>query len=160
MADEIRIEWTGLNELIRELDGFYPLFMNYLKDGMKDYSLHVESGARALAHRYGGDLEESIVAAAVAERNGMIIGSVGSNLAYAWKRHETPYRMGSKGDLYDAGIKIKDYYINSLGQRSRQKATWRGQLPGRKFLERAVVATEEDFWTMCNEALDQAMGGY
>lgn len=160
MADDIQIQWEGLTELIAFLDGFEDLLKANLKLGLTDHSLQVETGARALAHRYGGDLEESILAAAIAENNGMLIVSVGSNLAYAWKRHETPYRMGSKGDLHDGGITIKDYYISSRGERTRNKASWRGQMPGRKFLERAVVATEDDFWTMCEDALDQSLGGY
>lgn len=156
--DVIGIDIEGMDEFIRMLEEAEDLFMKNLKLGMREYSLLVETGGRALAQRYGGDLEESIIAAAVAVENGMVIGEVGSNLIYAWRRHEEPYRSG-RHPLYDNGIKIEDYYVNGLGRRSYQKRSWKGQLPGRKFLERAVVATEPDFLEMCERVLDVTLRG-
>lgn len=161
MDDVIRIQWEGLDDIeaaFADLDG---LFLRNLKAAVEDYSFLVEEGGRALAQRYGGDLEESIIMAAVSVQAGMVIGSVGSNLVYAWRRHEEPYRMG-KHPLYDAGIKIEDYYKDGLGRRSRSapKGTWKGQMPGRKFLERAVVATEDEFEMMCARALERTLGGF
>lgn len=155
--DVLRIEWDGL-DIANEFDDMDSLFMRNLLKGMTKYSFLVEEGGRALAQRYGGDLEESIIAAAVAVRHGMVIGSVGSNLAYAWRRHEEPYRMG-KHPLYDAGIKIEDYYKNGLGRRTTAKGTWRGQIPGRKFLERAVAATEDEFEQIMADVLEKTLGG-
>lgn len=157
MADFIRFDTTEIAQWVRYLDDIGRVFDRVLADEMKEYSLLVETGARALAQRFGGELEESIVAASVAVKNGMVIGEVGSNLVYAWARHETPYRMG-KHPLYDRGIKLNDYYINGLGRRTRTKGKWRGELPGRKFLERAVIATEADFAEMANRALERALG--
>ena len=155
--DFIHIEWTGLAELEQYFADLDQVFLNYLKEEMQDYSLLVETGARALAQRFGGDLEESIVAAAASIKNGQVIGEVGSNLVYAWRRHEEPYRAG-KHPLYDRGIKIDDYYKDGLGKRTRRKGTWRGQMPGRKFLERAVIATEAEFLGAAERALERAMG--
>lgn len=158
MADFIRIEMYGLTEFAEGFENLEAVFLRHLADEMKDYSLLVETGARALAQRYGGDLEESIVAAQVAVRNGLVIGEVGSILVYAWRRHEEPYRPG-KHPLYDAGIKVDDYYKNGLGRRTRTKTSWRGQMPGRKFLERAVIATEEEFYEMIGNAMEKALRG-
>lgn len=160
MAEVIRFEWEGLDELLGMLEGADDLLVENMKSGMDEYSLLVEEGGRALAQRFGGDLEESIVMARASYESGMVIGSVGSNLIYAWRRHEEPYRMG-KFPLYHRGIKIEDYYQNGLGRRSvlSPKGQWKGQMPGRKFLERAVIATETDFYNMCDGVLDATVRG-
>lgn len=158
MADAFQIEWHGLAEFGQDLGDLRESFLAYIESGMTEYSLLVESGSRALAHRYGGDLEESLIAANVAVRNGLVVGSVGSVLVYAWRLHERQPRNGT-GTLYDNGIVIAGYYVNGLGRRTRDKASWKGQMPGRKFLERAVVATEEDFYRIMNRALERAIGG-
>lgn len=158
--DVLRIDWTGLDDLEDLFEDMDGLFLRNVLKGMKEYSFLIEEGGRALAQRFGGDLEESIIAAAVAIKNGMVIGSVGSNLVYAWERHEAPYRMG-KHPLYHRGIKIEDYYVDGLGERSRKspKGQWRGELPGRKFLERAVAATEDEFEEIMAEVLEKTIGG-
>lgn len=154
----MQVEWTGLKELVDFYGSLETAFDRELKKEMKDYVLLVETGARALAHRYGGDLEESIIAAEVAVKNGMVIGEVGSNLVYAWRRHEEPYRRG-KHPLYDNGIRIDNYYKDGLGARTRGKSSWRGQMPGRKFLSRTVTITEADFAAGMSNALKRALGG-
>lgn len=154
----ISIQWTGLKELANYFGELEAAYIYEIKDAMTEYSLLVETGARALTHRYGGDLEQSIVAAEVALQNNLIIGSVGTNLVYAWWIHEKPY--GRKiNDLYDNGYHEKDYYVYGRGRRTREKAYWRGQMPGRKYLERAVAVTEEDFFLLMERARDRAVGG-
>lgn len=155
-GNSVTFEWVGFDRFIDDLDQMEATFEQYVRQAMGDYTLLVESGARSLAFRYGGDLEDSITAAAVAVQNGMVIGNVGTNLIYAWRLHEKPY--GRKMyDLNDNGITIKNYYIGGRGQRTRQKSTWRGQIPGRKFLERAVIATEDEFYQLMGEAYDRAL---
>lgn len=155
-SDSVVFEWHGMDNFIGDLDEMEQSFQSFVSTGMERYSLLVESGARALAFRFGGDLEQSIIAANIAVRNGMVIGNVGTNLVYAWRLHEKPY--GNKiGDLHDNGIKIRGYYIGGRGRRTREKAKFRGQVPGRKFLERAVDATEEEFYILMNEAYARAL---
>lgn len=156
--DGIFIEWTGLAELESYFGELEENAIEELIKGMEEYSLLVETGARALTHRYSGDLEQSIVAAAVAFENNMIIGEVGTNLVYAWWIHEKPY--GTKiNDLYDNGYYEKDFYVHGRGRFTREKAYWRGEMPGRKYLERAVAVTEGDFNEIMGRALDRALGG-
>lgn len=155
-GNRVTFEWHGFANLIDDIDAIQNSFIGYVMRGMEQYSLVVEEGARHLAFRYGGDLESSIVAAAVAVRSKLVIGSVGTNIAYAWRLHEKPH--GNKiGDLHDNGITIKGYYIGGRGRRTREKASWKGQMPGRKFLERAVVATEDEFYEIMEDAYGQAL---
>lgn len=154
MAEEdiFEITWSGLDEFSAELQGLYAEMQNELVTQMKNYLNLVEEGAKALAFRFGGDLEQSIIAMPVKIDGHNVKGSVGTNMIYAWRLHERPYKTG-KRDLHDNGIRIPDYYINSRGKRTRDKQKWRGQLPGRKYLERAIVATEEEFTGFMEEVL-------
>lgn len=158
MADFIDIEWDGLNELEQLFGDMDDLLTHNLKVGMKDFSLLVETGSRKLAQRYEGELERSLIAAKVNVVAGLVIGEVGSNLVYAFRRHEEPYRSG-KHPLYDAGIKREDWYKNGLGRRTRQKSAWKGQMPGRKFLERAVIALEPEFEQIFDLVMDATLRG-
>lgn len=156
--DFMNIEWDGLDELATLFGDMDDLMVHNLKAAMTDYTLLVETGARKLAQRYEGNLMRSIIAGPVSATAGLVTGSVGTNLVYAWRRHEEPYRRG-KHPLYDAGIKIEDYYKDGLGRKTRQKSSWRGQMPGRKFLERAVNVTEIDFEDIFDAALEATLRG-
>lgn len=156
MANNIQFEWEGLGNFMSDLTLMAADMQNEIEKGMEEISLEVETGARALAHRYGGTLEQSIVAAGVAFQNGIFITSVGTNLVYAWKLHERVPKPGER-DLHDNGITIRGYYVNGLGQRTRNKGQWRGQMPGRKFLERAVDELEDDFYDIMNEVYDRIL---
>lgn len=158
MANHLDIEWDGLRELEELFGEMDDLLVRNMKAGMQEYDLLVETGARKLAPRYEGELMRSIIAGNVVVYGGLVVGTVGSNLSYAWRRHEEPYRRG-KHPLYDNGIKRRDWYINGRGQRTRQKSSWRGHLPGRKFLENAVIATEGDFEDIFDEVLDATLRG-
>lgn len=160
MADffNIDIEWDGLGELIELFGELDALMKKNLEAGMTDYTLLVEVGSRKLAHRYEGELMRSLIAGRVSANAGLVTGSVGSNLVYAWRRHEEPYRRGEH-PLYDAGIKIPKYYKDGLGRKTRQKSSWRGAMPGRKFLSRAVTLTERDFEEIFAEVLDATLRG-
>lgn len=155
-GSSVTFEWHGMDNFIGDLDEMEESFKSFVSTGMERYSLLVESGGRALAFRYGGDLEQSIIAANIAVRNGMVIGNVGTNLIYAWRLHEQPYGRKIR-DLYDNGIRIRGYYVLGRGRRTRDKVSFRGQVPGRKFLERAVDATEEEFYILMNEAYARAL---
>lgn len=158
MADEFNIHIDGLDEFIAAFAGADAKFLDLVMNGMNTYATLVETGGTALAQRFSGELEESIKASAAAIENGMVVSSVGSNLVYAWIRHEQPYRPGTH-DMYDRGVRFEKYYLNGRGRRTHNKAKWRGQVPGRKYLERAVTVTEGDFEAIFLRALDDLLGG-
>lgn len=154
----IQVEWDGLDEFVSKIDKLEKKLMDEIEEEMKIYSLLVETGAKALAFRFSGDLEESIVSEPIKRSGNIVIGAVGSNLVYAWIRHEAPYSSGTR-DMYDNGAKFSKYYLNGRGQRTRAKSTWRGEIPGRKYLERAVVRTENDFEQAMTRAMERALEG-
>lgn len=154
----IQVEWDGLDNFVKKLDKLEKKLMDEIEEEMKIYSLLVETGARALAFRFSGDLEESIVSEPIKRRGNIVIGAVGSNLVYAWIRHEAPYTPGTR-DMYDNGVKFSKYYLNGRGRRTHRKAKWRGEIPGRKYLERAVVRTEDDFEEAMARAMERALEG-
>lgn len=161
MADGFgfQIDIQGLADMEQQLEGMTDDFERNLSDGMNEYGMLLEEGARSLSHRDGGQLESSIDFYSLTKNGGVMEGSVGSDLKYALKRHEEPYKIGTTHNKYDAGVKEVDYYVDSLGRRTRQQPAWRGLKPGRKYVERAVVATEEDFEEVLAEALDKTLRG-
>ncbi|WP_040850938.1 HK97 gp10 family phage protein [Planococcus halocryophilus] len=148
----------GLAAFEKSLKDMEKDFKRNAQAGMVEYSTLAEEGSKSLAPRDSGDLETSIQSQPVAWKGDVIEGSVGSNLSYALRRHEAPERLEER-DKYDNGIREADYYKDGKGRRTRQKATWRGQMPGRKYIERAVVATEEEFEQIMAEALEKTLGG-
>lgn len=143
----------------QQLEGMTDQFNKNLSDGMTEYGMLLEEGARSLSHRDGGQLEASIDFYSLEKNGNVVQGSVGSDLKYALKRHEAPYKLGTVNDKYDNGVKEVGYYVDSLGRRTRQQPAWRGLKPGRKYVERAVVATEDDFEDILAEALDKTLRG-
>ncbi|OAK70094.1 HK97 gp10 family phage protein [Lederbergia galactosidilytica] len=156
--DGFYLEWHGLDELIEELEGMEREFEKNIQQGMKKYSTLAEEGTRALAPRDSGDLESSMTLKIPYIEGSKIVGGIGSNLAYALRRHEEPYRYGIH-DKYDNGVKFPNYYVYGKGRRTLQKPSWRGEKPGRKYLERAIVATEKDFVKIMADALEQTLRG-
>lgn len=148
----------GLAEFENSLKDMEKDFKRNVEVGMREYSLLAEEGSKSLAPRDSGDLEASIQAGPIAWKGDTVESSVGSNLSYALRRHEAPDKSGER-DKYDNGVKEEGYYADGKGRRTRQKATWRGQMPGRKYIERAVVATEEEYEQIMAEALSKTLGG-
>lgn len=156
--DGFSIEWDGLDEFIDELEGMEKEFVANVEKGMAKYGMLAEEGSRALVHRDSGDLETSISFGKPKREGGNIVVEGGSNLAYALRRHEERVRRGYH-DKYDAGVKYPRYYFNGRGERTQQKPTWRGEVPGRKFMERAIKVTETEFDKIMAEALEKTLGG-
>ena len=154
-----QIDIRGLADMEQQLEGMTEDFERNLSDSMNEYGMLLEEGARSLSHRDGGQLEASIDFYSLTKKGGVMEGSVGSDLKYALKRHEDPYKLGTTRDKYDAGVKETDYYVDGLGRRTRQQPAWRGLKPGRKYVERAVVATEDEFEEILAEALDKTLRG-
>lgn len=155
--DEIvRVEFEGLEELRRMFETMPQRFEELLIEEMTRYAMLLEEGTKALAPKDKGDLEDSINFSRP-QRDGQGVSfEGGSNLEYALRRHEEPYRNG-KHPYYDNGAKFPDYYQNGRGARTRSKGSWRGEKAGRKYLERAVNLTEQDWNDMLERVLERCL---
>lgn len=156
--DEVQIVWEGLKEFSNEIGKMDKQMEKNLLDAMKEYIMLAEEGAKALAPRDSGDLEESIQFKPPTIQGDKVVSEGGSNLAYALRRHEEPYGSGF-GDKYDNGLLVVKYYTDGKGIRTLQKPSWRGEQPGRKYLERAVAITEDEFEKIMAKALEKTLGG-
>lgn len=156
---DLSIEFDGLDEMVQTYDNMIDAIDNRLGAGLNEYAALVEEGAKALTFKDYGDLEESIHAEPAKWKGGdRLEASVGTNLEYALRLHEQPYKPGTR-PKYDRGIKIDDYYIDGRGRRTRNRRNWRGQPPGRKFISRAVDVTEDDFREIMTEAYRDVLRG-
>ncbi|MBP3950338.1 HK97 gp10 family phage protein [Bacillus suaedae] len=151
------IEWEGLEELDEEFAKMESRFREILVEEYTQYGLLVEEGAKSLVHHDQGDLEDSIHFNKAEVTGDEVIVQGGSNLKYALKRHEAPYRMGVH-DKYDNGAKFPNYYVGGRGRGTHAKPSWRGYKPGRKYLENAIKATEKDFDKMNTRILKRTYG--
>jgi hypothetical protein len=157
-GDFLRIEWDGLEELEQLFDEMEDNFMRILEEEYTQYGMLVEEGTKALAPHDEGDLEDSInFGHAVPEGSGVSVEG-GSNAKHALKRHERPYRSG-RHPKYENGSKFPDYYVNGRGEGTRSKRSWRGQMPGRKYLLNAINATERDYEKMLDRILERTLEG-
>ncbi|WP_339233815.1 HK97 gp10 family phage protein [Oceanobacillus sp. FSL W7-1281] len=156
--DEISIVWDGLQEFSKELDGMTKELEKNLMEAMTEYLKLVEEGAKALVHYDEGELEQSLTTKGPRREGDRVVGEIGSNLTYAFRRHEEPYRYGVR-DKYDNGVRTPNYYVYGRGRETLKKPKWRGQAPGRKYLENAVVLTEDDYEKIMAKALEKTLGG-
>ena len=155
--DFIRIEWEGLDQLAESIERAEQDIDRILLEEYTGYGLLVEQGAKALAPHDEGDLEASIhFDPATATLNGVQVEG-GSNAKHALIRHERPYSERTH-NKYSNGAKFPDYYQDGRGERTRAKPTWRGYEPGRKYLENAIKATEEDYDRMNERILQRILG--
>lgn len=153
---QIEIEIGGLDDFINELERGPETFERNVEANMQDYGMLLEEGASALAPYDGGDLETSIQFNRFVKSARSMVGEVGSDLKYAMKQHEMPVRRGEH-PKYDNGIRIDSYYTDGRGQETILKGRWRGLEPGRKYLERAMVATEGDFEDLMDDAYEKTL---
>jgi hypothetical protein len=157
-SDGFEIKWDGLDELLKQLDGFEDDLKRITKQEYTEYGQLVEEGARELAPKDTGDLAASIVASGAKLRGNQLEVTVGSNLKYALRRHEEPYRYGMY-PKYDNGSKFPNYYIYGRGRITLSKAKWRKKAPGRKYLTNAIDATQSEYSEMNQRILKRALGG-
>lgn len=153
----IQVDWQGLEEFERFLDHVEESLERVMKEEYKKYGLLLEEGAKALAPEDTGDLAASINFSGLQVTGSGIEGTVGTNLVYALRRHEEPYRGGTY-PKYDRGSKFPNYYVNGRGAGTRHKA-WRGYPAGRKYLENAVKACQSYYEEMLERILHRAMNG-
>lgn len=153
----LSIEWDGLADLEKQFEKMDDDFEKALIQGYTEYGMLVEEGSRALAQRDTGDMEETIIFDKARMEGDTVIVEGGSNSPYALRRHEEPYRMGVY-DKYDNGAKFEDYYLNGRGRGTYGKGPWMGEKPGRKFMERAISATETNYNAMLQQIMDMTLG--
>jgi hypothetical protein len=151
------IEWSGLDELEAEFGKMDKEFEKNLIQSYTEYGGLVEEGSRALAQRDTGDMEESIIFDKARMEGDTVVVEGGSNSPYALRRHEEPYRPGVH-DKYDNGAKFEDYYLNGRGRGTYRKGPWKGERPGRKFMERAISVTAPNYNAMLQRIVDKTLG--
>ncbi|UYL93880.1 structural protein [Geobacillus phage vB_GthS_PK2.1] len=151
-------EWEGIDEFIELLDNMDRKTRRIMVQEYTKFGLLVEEGARALAPKDEGNLEDTINAEKARIIDEGVEVEVGVGSVYGLRRHEEPPRMG-KYPKYERGAKFPNYYINGLGARTRSKPGWRGEKPGRKYLQRAVELVVDDFVEMNERILQRIMEG-
>ncbi len=154
--DVFSIEWEGLDEFHDMLDKMEKEHENIIMDEMTKFGMLAEEGTKALVHHDHGDLEDSINFDKAKKEGRDIIVRGGSNLVYALRRHEEPYRMGVH-HKYENGRKFPNYYVGGRGRGTHAKPMWRGYKPGRKYMENAIKAIEPDYDKMNARALERIL---
>lgn len=151
------IEFVGLDKYIKDLKTMEKQTTKVIAQEYTKYGSLVEKGAKALVHHDGGELEDHTNFDKARIEGSSVVVEGGSNLKYALRRHEEPYRPGVH-DKYENGRFSPGYYVNGRGEGTRGKPPWRGYEPGRKFLENAIKATEKDYNKTNDRAIDRILG--
>lgn len=154
----LKIEWTGLRELQQEFKTMNKRFNLILLDEMDKIGLSCEEYAKALSPRDSGDLENSIHSTQATVEGQSFVVYVGTNMEYATYVHELN-NVRPVGDKYERGVKYPNYYIRGRGIGTRQKPNVKGYQPGRKFLQHAVILTDQHFEKAMERALERLLEG-
>lgn len=155
---KFNIEWDGLRELQNEFRTMNKRFSLILLDEMDKIGLTCEDYAKALAPRDSGELEDSIHSTQARVEGRSFVVYVGTNMEYATYVHELN-NVRPVGDKYERGVKYPNYYIRGRGTGTRQKPNVKGYQPGRKFLQRAVILTDQHFEKAMERALERLLEG-
>lgn len=155
---KFNIEWDGLRELQNEFKTMNKRFSLILLDEMDKIGLTCEDYAKALAPRDSGELEDSIHSTQARIEGRSFVVYVGTNMEYATYVHELN-NVRPVGDKYERGVKYPNYYIRGRGTGTRQKPSVKGYQPGRKFLQRAVILTDQHFEKAMERALERLLEG-
>lgn len=150
--DVFGIEWEGLDEFAEILDKMNDQAENIIMEEMTKFGMLVEEGTKALVHHDEGTLEDSINFDKAKMEGGEIVVRGGTNVVYALRRHEEPYRMGIHNKL--PGDR---YYLAGRGRGTWNKPMWRGIRPGRKYMENAIKALDRDYDKMNTRALERIL---
>jgi len=154
--DVFEIHWEGLDEFAEILDKMDKESENIIMEEMTKFGMLAEEGTKALVHHDEGTLEDSINFDKAKREGGQIVVRGGTNVVYALRRHEEPYRMGIH-DKYSEGKRWPNYYVAGRGRGTWNKPTWRGYRPGRKYMENAIKAIEGDYDKMNTRALERIL---
>ncbi|MCD8872719.1 HK97 gp10 family phage protein [Mammaliicoccus sciuri] len=129
-----------------------------LLDEMDKIGLTCEEYAKALSPRDSGDLENSIHSTQATVEGQSFVVYVGTNMEYATYVHELN-TVRAVGDKYERGVKYPNYYIRGRGTGTRQKPNVKGYQPGRKYLQHAVILTDQHFEKAMQRALERLLEG-
>lgn len=152
------IRWDGIEELTRMMDQMDEQMEQIMIEEYTRFGLLAEEGARALAPKDKGDMTDTINSDRARKDGQGVFVEVGVGSVYGIYQHEKRLRPGNH-PKYDRGAKFPDYYQNGYGQKTRSKPAWRGERPGRKYLERTVNLIETDFDEMNDRILARIMEG-
>lgn len=159
----LAVRFTGLKEFQRDLQRGDKEAVTILSQEFARYGNRVERVAKQLSPRDEGDLEASITTTRPKRMGAGMQMELGSNKAYALRRHEEPPRKGTHDKYGPNGRHRPGYYVDGRGGITRSKRGVKGYQPGRKYIENAVRATETDIKTMEARALgrmiDRRRGG-
>lgn len=153
----LQVDFTDLNNYIQEHKDREETFIRVARREYTDLSMLFETATRKLAPMYDGELARSISFDMPVWKGSVFQFAGGAGAAHALKQHEMPERKG-KHDAYVDGVKHEGWYEDGRGKRTRQKPSYKGFLPGRKYLENALLAEEESIVAAEKRILD-ALGG-
>lgn len=154
------LSWSGTNEIRRAIKKMDVMAERVLKEEYSKHALFVEQATKSLAHHDRGDLEDSIHSQPARRTGKGITSEVYVNSDYAIYLHESVPKKYGYRPKYENGSKFPKYYKNGLGLRTRTKPGFRGEKPGRKFLDRAVKLSEKDFDEMNKRAIRRITEGW
>ena len=137
---DFNIEFQGLDELIALFESQSRSVENEMVRQMKRYKSVVEGGTKRLAPVDTKALEKSITSTDVRRNGNEYYFLVGSDLEYALKMHE---HTGNWGECT---------------QLKQSRGGWRGYIPGDKFLQNAIYASEEDWDIAMQNVLNNTIG--
>lgn len=137
--DGINIEFDGLDEFISLMDNYSKDVEDEIIKEMNKYKSQVETGAKKLTPVDTNELTNSITSSGVTREGGAYIFTVGSDLDYAVRMHEHQGNWGVRTML-------------------KQAQAWRGYVPGNKYLENAVRATENDWNKSMENVINNTIG--
>lgn len=138
--DGVVIEFEGLDEFITLMDNFSPQVEKELLKEMNKYRMQVEGATKALTPVLTNELTKSITSSAVSrDSKGFYYFTIGSDLPYALRMHEHQGQWGERTML-------------------KQGKSYRGYVPGNKYLENAVRATEQDWVKAMENVLANTLG--
>jgi HK97 gp10 family phage protein len=125
----------GIEVMVGALDDFTEELDRRLEDTLLRLAHKVIHDAKRLAPIDSGDLEAALVVGEVMQMLGRMYVDVGTSPEvdhYAVPQHEG-FRVTSKGTLV----------MLEPGERTLSKGPYNGEMPGKKFLERALKMNEK-----------------
>ena len=128
------VKLEGFEEFARNMDRLSDEMIEKLVEGVTDITEDLASKSQKLSPKLEGILEES-AAVKIEKSSKNITGTVSYNSPYALRRHEEPYKTGTRKE-YDKSGRPVGYIIDGRGPITRGKPSVDGMQPGRKYLER------------------------
>lgn len=158
MSGGVHIEFDDLEQFADKCREAKGNVKHILREELTKVAFMAERYARQLAPYDTGELEASIHAGPLQSTGTGYVVYIGTNKEYATYVHElNSSRVGHK---YDNGIKLENYYVGGRGERTRNKASVKGYLPGRKYLRNAIVLTDPLLNKAMQRVISRTFGGF